>query len=461
MAVATIPNDCPVAGISSAPRRRVLLVSYHFPPVGGAGVQRPVKFVKYLRRFGWDVSVLMAANPSVPAFDHSLCRDVPDDTVIERARTWEPGYALKKTLGNTTPAGQRTGQSAKSKFLRIARRSAAVFMQPDAQVLWLPCALKAGKRLLRTRRHDAILATAPPYSNLLLGALLKNAGGLPLITDFRDEWDMSSRYLENRHTDGLSHWIQERLQRRVLRQSDTIIATTRASTERLRQRARAAGSQANAVCIYNGFDPDDFAGLTEFGEDVPAPTERFRIVYTGTLWNLTNIGPLVESIERIASVQPSVLNRLELVLIGRKTPEQQALVDRLAQIGCRTILEDYCEHRRALAWMAGSDALCLLLSDVDGADRVAPAKLFEYLAVGRPVLAIVPDGETADIVSRFYPESRFHPGDVAAIAGWLQARAMETKGTRTAPVQCDGIDDYSRENEAGQLASVLDALVER
>ena len=89
-------------------RKRLLLISYHFPPVGGAGVQRPVKFVKYLRQFGWDVSVLMAANPSVPVFDNSLLDDIPEDTHLVKARTWEPDYALKKNMATQNQTAHST-----------------------------------------------------------------------------------------------------------------------------------------------------------------------------------------------------------------------------------------------------------------------------------------------------------------------------------------------------------------
>lgn len=442
-------------------RKRLLLVSYHFPPVGGAGVQRPVKFVKYLRRFGWDVSVLMAANPSVPVFDNSLLVDIPEGTHLEKARTWEPDYSLKKNMASQNKTGQTRSlfAPAKSACRKLVKAGAGLLLQPDAQILWYPNALKAGKKLLKSLHHDAILATAPPYSNLILASKLKQKFHLPLIADFRDEWDLSSKYLENHQQDHLSHLIQTRLQKSVLRHSDAIVATTQASTQRLLDRAHQFGTDAIAQCIYNGFDPDDFELLDEPGylPHKPDTQKRFRIVYTGTLWNLTTVEPFVKSVEAIHQEAPDLLSSLELQFIGRKTPEQLELLERIKHTKTTLITEEYCAHHEALKKMARADALCLLLSDVEGADRVAPAKLFEYLAINREILSITPSGETADILKEFWPAGNFRANDAAGIVRWLKDRL---KGNSASPMENpEKINQFNREYQAGQLAELLNQLV--
>ncbi|MDF1744199.1 MAG: hypothetical protein P1V19_10950, partial [Gimesia sp.] len=201
---------------------------------------------------------------------------------------------------------------------------------------------KAAKKLLKNQHHDAIMATAPPYSNLILASKLKKIFHLPLIADFRDEWDLSSKYLENHQQDRISHLIQTRLQKSVMKASDAIVATTQASTERLVERAHQFGTDAIGKCIYNGFDPDDFVHLDEPGRDQQSSTtqKRFRIVYTGTLWNLTTVEPLINAIEAIHKENPDVLRKLELQFIGRKTPEQMALLERINQTACNLITEE-------------------------------------------------------------------------------------------------------------------------
>ena len=449
----------PTAGDCS---RRLLLISYHFPPVGGAGVQRPLKFVKYLRHYGWDVSVLMAANPSVPVFDESLCRDLPDDLVIEKARTWEPDYRLKQQLGQQQQAKAGLVSRLKGMARSTAKGLASVVLQPDPQMLWVPNALSAAKRLLARLPHDAILATAPPYSNLVLGTMLKKRTGLPLIVDYRDEWDLSSQYLENSRKDWFSQVVQERMQRSVLRRSDAIVATTQGSTARLQDRAQQAGSRAPAYCIYNGFDTTDFEGLLSSQRKSAVDRSRFRIVYTGTLWNLTNVQPVVEAVERLQQDSPEILDHLELVFVGRKTPEQIACLNRLLGTRCKVDIRDYCDHAAALELMSEADALCLLLSAVPGAERVAPAKLFEYLAVRKPILAITPEGETAGIVRRYFPRNHFVPQDVAGIANWLCDQLAVFPGiglnSRETGDEAD-LTEFTRLHQAGQLAEVLNSVV--
>jgi len=438
--------------------RRVLLISHHFPPVGGAGVQRPVKFAKYLRNFGWDVSVLTASNPSVPVFDESLAADIPEHVIVERSRTWEPGYWLKSGMAATAVSARRKGvvATAKSWARSAVRGTAMALLQPDVQILWTPSAYFAASRLLRRVRHDAILATAPPYSSLVLGRLLSKRFGLPLVLDYRDEWDLSSRYLENTYRGHFSRVLQDRMQRSVLRQASAIVATTQASAARLEARASEARSHAEVECVYNGYDADDFSDFAPGNDAGSSERAHHRLVYTGTLWNLTNVDPFVKAIELLAENKRDTLSRLELCFVGRKTPQQQSLLDRIAAIGCHVQFEDYCDHNEALQQMASADTLCLLLSDVPGAERVVPAKLFEYLAARKEILAIVPEGETARIVRRFYPESQFSPGETQAIANWISARAEG--GSPTAPPSTDNesIRQFSRESQAQQLASLLD-----
>jgi glycosyltransferase involved in cell wall biosynthesis len=430
-------------GPSQRHRGRLLLVAYCFPPVGGAGVQRPVKWVKYLHRADWDVTVLTPSNPSVPVRDESLLAEVPDDTTVLRTRTWEPDYKVKASL-----AGQRQQPTRLSRWKRTASNLAKAAVQPDAQILWYWNAVRVAARHLANVPHDAIVCTAPPYSSFLIGRALKRRFGLPLLLDYRDEWDLSSRYLEHAQRDRFSQFVQERMQRRVLAAADAVIATTQASANRLAERLRAIGSSATTHCIYNGFDAEDFETASEL---LPNDPKRFRLIYTGTLWNLTTIEPLVQAVESLHVSRPDAVAKLDLVCVGRKMPEQAAFLERLRPLGCRLELRDYCAHHEVLEWQRSSDALCLLLSDVPGADRVVPAKLFEYLAARKDLLAIAPAGEAAELIERFHPNGRFTPIDVAGIRRWLEARL---DGLRPRPSDND-IDEFSRGRQTERLLDML------
>ncbi len=259
------------------------------------------------------------------------------------------------------------------------RGAAVALLQPDPQVLWLPAALRAGLRALRERPHRAIIATAPPFSSFLLGAILSRRTGLPLILDYRDEWTLSNEFAENRRLGPISRMIQARMQRWALRSAGAVITTTHASARALTRAAAEARRSARVTHIYNGFDPADFAG-SPIGQ---VSQGDYRLVYTGTLWNLTSIAPLVDAIQRVARRRPELMPRLEIVLAGRRTADQQRLLDPLKSIGCRVTEHPYLEHRDMLQLLRGANALCVLLSALPGAERVVPAKIFEYMAARR------------------------------------------------------------------------------
>jgi glycosyltransferase involved in cell wall biosynthesis len=440
-------------------RKRLLLVAYAFPPVGGAGVQRPVKWVKYLHRAGWNVTVLTPANPSVPVLDHSLVAEVPADTVILRPRTREPGYQLKRQVAGTV--GRKSW--VKSCLRKVARTAASLALQPDPQILWHRNAVAAATEHLHSVPHNAILVTAPPYSSFLIGTALKHRFGLPLVLDYRDEWDLSSRYLENAPRDVISRAVQERMQRAVLGKADAVIATTQASAQSLRERLQAIGHRAMTECIYNGFDAEDFSsGWWSTSDGLETTKGRcLRLVYTGTLWNLTDIEPVVMAIERLQSRSPALAARVELVCVGRKTPEQQAVLSRMQQTAAKLVNVDYCDHSTALNWLHSADALCLLLSDVPGAERVVPAKLFEYLATQKRILAILPEGEAAGIARQFHPDGCFTPSNVSGITNWLTTalQATDSEAWHNDGFDTDAIHQYSREQQTARLIDLLEELI--
>jgi hypothetical protein len=178
-------------------------------------------------------------------------------------------------------------------------------------------------------------------------------------------------------------------------------------------------------------------------------------VYTGTLWNLTSIAPVVTALEQA----PQAAAQIEFVCVGRKTPEQLAVLNRLQHTPCRLVNIDYCDHTMALEWLHSADALCLLLSAAPGAERVVPAKLFEYLATRKEMLAVLPWGEAADIVREVQPRNWFAPEDTAGIAAWLQQAVERHAAGRPAPTNLPrDIRPYSRERQTDRLVNLLDDL---
>jgi hypothetical protein len=432
---------------NGAARRRALFIAYTFPPVGGAGVQRTTKFVKYLPQFGWAASVLTVSNPSVPVRDESLCRDVPPSTNVVRARTFEPSYSTKAALVRGGIAAGR-----RSIVRRALHRAVIGVLQPDPQILWNGPAFLAGMRALRNAPHDAIVASAPPFSTLLLGAALSRAANIPLVLDYRDEWGVSNRYWENRQLRGPSVVLQHAMETYVLRRAGVVLATSPRSAGELEALCRAAGASAPVTHIFNGFDPEDF-------DSTAAPrrsTGTWRLVYTGTLYNLMSPEPLVQAIATLARSRPELAARIELVFAGRRAAEQAERLARIAAV-CRLQTHDYLPHADAIALMRSADALCVLLSDLPGSDRVIPAKLFEYIASRRPILAIAPRGDVWDLLRTHPAAFACTPGDVGGIHDWI-ARAIDG-GVHAADGSAMDTQLFNRRGQAQRLGSLLDDLV--
>jgi glycosyltransferase involved in cell wall biosynthesis len=449
--------------------KRVLVVAYLFPPVGGAGVQRVSKFVKYLPRHGWDCSVLTVANPSVPLFDQSLTVDIPAATVIRRATTWEPHYRFKKFVSSQRTEvrglksevrslgtwflefGSWNGRMTRTAFHRLSR----LLLQPDPQILWVPHAIRQGRQLLHDLPHAAIMVTAPPFSSFFVGRALARESGLPLVLDYRDEWTLTANYWENRRVDWLSRRIQRGMERRMIRSAQALIATTQASAQVLDRIRAKAGSHASVTHVYNGFDPDDFSNTPNHSPKNGAP---YRLAYVGTLWNLTSVEPLVKAVRRLLLQQPGARDSFELCFIGRRMKPQQDLIDGLKQLSCRIVEFPYVEHRECMEVVRSADALCLLLSDLPGAERVVPAKIFEYLAARKPLLAISPPGEVWDILRDYPVGAAFTPDDVEGTSQWLATQLLHHE--RREPAYLNGWDPsrFGRDRQARQLADILDSL---
>lgn len=437
--------------------KRVLFVSYAFPPAGGAGVQRGAKFVKYLPHWGWSPSVLVPSNPSVPVFDGTLASDMAAGTIVRRARTLEPPYAFKNGGSEKLREGSRLARMVDA-FKRVPRMAAAGLLQPDPAVLWAPAAVLEGRRLLLELPHAAIVATGPPFSCFLIGRALQRLSALPLVLDYRDEWDLSHRFLENRGKGALAIRLQHAMQRRVMRAANAVIATTTRSVAALEQVRDEAGSRAPVVCIRNGFDADDF--VDGAGACVREDQSRYRLVYAGTLWNLTSVEPFVKAIRLFADREPGLAARLEVVFAGRRTRDQEALLRPLIDTPVRLVAHPYMDHGAALRLVRSADLLCALLTDAADAERVLPAKVFEYMASGRPILAIAPRGELWEVLDRYPHAYRFVPSDISGIATFLEGQTASYQGEQSERSPAWDASPYDRRHQAGQLAEVLDALAD-
>jgi glycosyltransferase involved in cell wall biosynthesis len=252
---------------ASKHRRRLLVVSYYFPPMGHTGVTRIAKFTKYLPQFGWDPTVLTVGDVGYFAHDYALLEEVLEAGVqVERTRTLDPLRLLRTERAARLPADRSR---------RLMRNVTHAFMQPDNKVGWKRFAMKRAGELIQSGGFDAILATAPPFTDFLIGLELQQKYGLPLVVDYRDPWTESRNQF---YATPLHRGYASRLEETVLKNADSVVVANRRIKERLIARYPFL-THTNVHIIASGFDPQDFRIAARY--PLPRP-QKLRFTYSGS-----------------------------------------------------------------------------------------------------------------------------------------------------------------------------------
>lgn len=418
----------------------VLIVSYTFPPTGGAGVQRVSKFVKYLREFSWEPVVLTTLNPSVPLTDLSLLADIPDGVVIHKAKTLEPSYAAKQSLKDNSK------KSIKSSVKELIKEGVKGLLLPDVQILWWPALIKSLKTILGSGTIDCIFVTSPPYSVLIPTVYFAKKYGVPVVIDFRDEWSFSRDQWENAPKNPLARFIDSYFEGYVLRNCTKFTAATQSYVDSILQRHPQLGKQ-KGYAITNGYDDDDILDIESVLKN-----ENIVFVYTGTVWNATSLRAFMNALDSLITEKPELLGQISVKIIGRVVDSEMDYFKGSAA-SCVT-LAGYIEHKDAMVEMAKADVLILSLSDLPGAERIIPGKAFEYLATGKHIFAIVPEGETKRLIRGAYSNATIT--DSCSTSDVYNKLAQIIDGIEAIRVnKCCSVPEYSRRHLTQKLSEIM------
>lgn len=426
---------------------RALLVYYPFPPVASAGVGRAVKLCKYLPEHGVTPTVLTVKNPSSPILDPGLLRQVPPDVRVIRARTLEPGYALKRRVWKNTAQKGESGASRSSKrpFSR-ALGLGRELLAPDPQILWQPAAQMALARRLIAGADDAVVISGPPFSQFLLAPLARLRPTTAVVLDYRDEWSTYRNEFEMMGS--LAKAIGGPLERTLLRAAHVVTTATEPFRQRLLEQFEFLDPE-RVRCVPNGYDPDDFPS------PLPAPPEdRFVLTYAGTVFRLTSPRGLIEALARLHDTIPELARKLEVRFIGRVVDTEAAILDGAERLG--VVQCGYQDKEQVLRSLGASHMTLCLLADAPGSERIYPGKIFELMYLGRPCLTLAPKGALADLARRHRLGPTVPPDDVEGICRVLTAalRAF-AEGGFPHRAQAVRIDRYHRRELAGELAAAL------
>lgn len=486
--------------------KRVLMISYVFPPMAAVGGHRVAKFTKFLPECGWEPTVLTVRSGFNYAFDESLLDELPQSLQVIRTGGFEPIRWWEREMGRWGRRVSRAGdeQSASARAGRRGGRQSAglqgggddrpalpggglsglkrlardLLTTPDEQVWWVPFAVTGGLRAI-AGGIDVLYTTSPPHSTHLIGLLLSGLTGLPWVADFRDLWTSNIHFLPERRG-GRRERLERWLEARVLREASAVIATSRRSRRELISQIRGGrgvgrGSGDRCFTITNGFDPDDFSdgengdGARHDGRDSnvrePAAEDRedqtFVVTFLGSLYGDRRPDALLAGLGKWFTEDPEVRSSVRVQLIGNKSPES---AERLQEAGLPSSIEvrPHTPHRQALALLKRSNLLLLLLGGGEENAGVVPAKLFEYLYAGPPILALVPEGEAATMVRRLAQGSVVTDGDPGSVARELRYWHRVWRGEIDPPSPAPHVDlaSYQRRALASELAGVFDYVRE-
>lgn len=441
--------------------KRVLIVTYYWPPSGGSGVQRWVKFVKYLPMVGWQPVVYTPENPELTTVDKTLAAEIPPETEVVKSHIFEPYGIYRKLMGSGSSTDLKTltasdtgkgevnpinGQK-KSWKQRLSLFIRGNLFIPDPRVMWVRPSVRFLKRYLEEHPVDAIVTTGPPQSMHLIGLRLSKDTGLPWVADFRDPW---TKMFYFKHL-GLTPWAEKkhrRLEQSVLDGATRVIAVSPLVQDEFK-----AMTKTPVELITNGYDEEDFEKDVELDEN-------FNITHTGLFASDGNPETLWKILARKCEEDEEFRKSLRIRLVGKTDKE---ITDSIEAAGLGGNLKDfgYQSHETAVREQLNASILILPLRKEPEYRAVLPGKLFEYLASHRPILGIgQTDGVMAHVVEETGSGVVCDWDDEEKIRSWIDSCWEKFKNDDLKDNTSD-ISRFTRRNLTERLAELLNQITEK
>jgi glycosyltransferase involved in cell wall biosynthesis len=418
--------------------KRVLLISYYFPPLGGSGVFRPLRLSKYLPRNGWEVTVLTVSDRVRALKDRSIVGDVRPGVRVERAPSLEPRTPLM--------ALNKLGMG------RLVTRLEPWFMVPDDQRGWVSAAVRRASRVLRREPHQVVISTAAPYSAHLIGLALARKSGIRWVADFRDEWT-TNPYLRDRYPTTWHRRLNERLEREVLEGADRVVCVSRPWLDSIHGVAPHVPEDRFRV-MPNGYDGEHFPV-----EPAPPPN-IFRVAYTGMFYGHRSPMNFLEAVRICLESGRIAPDDLEIVLMGHAGPVGGFRDELNRAASGRVRIVPHRPYREALELLSEAAVLLLVIPREGGVGNHT-GKLFPYLASGRPILALAPEPNVAaDVIRESHSGVIVPPDDPGAIASGLLELYHDWKsGAPPSGQRREVVLRYEASRQAEDWAEMLDDLI--
>lgn len=441
--------------------RRVLLVNFYYPPDGTVGSQITAKFSKYLPDAGWDAWVLTGAERYYEGVDTSRLADVRrPDRVRRTACLPHPRRALALARGRGRVGGRdpepAVGSSRRASWRRtIVRHVVALLGVPDDLTGWIPLATAAGLHMHRRERFHALVSSGPPWTNHLVAAALARLTRLPWVACFEDPWIEFKAGVMADRTSALSLAIERRVERSVIRRADAIVCLNDVHRRALLGRF-ADLDPAKFVTITNGFDAEDFAAAAPLPSP---PADRFVVSYTGSIVARRTPRHFFAAVRRVLDAGVIPARDLTIDFVGWvDVSESRPTLAMIAEHGLEGVvrLAPTAPRAEAIRTMCASHLLLVLAHDWV---LQIPAKTYQYLRAGRPILALAPEGATAEFVRASGAGVVVDPYDVPGIADALTQHILRFRAGAPVPgAEAGIIERFDQRRLAASLANLLSAL---
>ena len=422
--------------------KKVLIITYYWPPAGGSGVQRWLKFTKYLPKYDWKPIVYTPENPYFEVKDEALLEDIPFEAEVWKTAIWEP-YTLKDKIFGKGERSQSAGvisnkKSLKNKLLNWVRGN--IFI-PDPKVYWVKPSVKVLLKKIKEEGIEQIVTTGPPHSMHLIGLGLKKAmPNLKWIADFRDPWSELDLFDEF-HLSNSSREKHKDLEKEVLQTADIALTVSETWVEDLK---RLGGGRVEL--ITNGYDAADF-------ELKPKTNDKFIIGHYGLLNHLRNPKNFWKALADLCEENTDFNDKLEIHLSGTIDGEVLAEIEAYPQLKEKVKQLGYISHAQVLQQYNEADVLLLLLFNSKSGVGNYPGKIFEYFAAQKPILVFGPEGsDTQRLISDSQTGSYFSYEEQN-----IENEILNFFNVRSKLVSSD-ISRFSRENLAGELSDLLNKL---
>lgn len=444
---------------------KVLILAYLFPPIAGGGIPRPLKFCKYLPEYGWN-TVVLTVDPSYHvSLDESLLEQVPAQTPVYRAKEFNPYETLNRLRttknGGAPPSFSSSSPSSSQRFkaslFQLIKNAKNHVLVPDDHVLWVPFAVRKGMQAIREQKIDVIYSTSGPYSSHLVGRALQKRTGLPWIADFRDPWT------QNMHRSGI-FWrekAEEKMEKSVMTHADVVLTVTRTFAENFK--AKYPQIQRLEV-IHNGYDPEDYTKI----ESQPVP-DRFVLAYTGVFYQKRNPRLFLQAVSEL--VNEGVVNQRHLLIRFAGVfdyPGQSENREAVEKYGLKDVVETpgYLPHQDSLSLLKSADVLLLFGDTAPGSGAYIPGKVYEYMAVQRPILALSRKGETSSIVENLHLGKVVDPEDKEAMKTAVRSFYEDWLKGKADSEYAKNLDDerllmYRRDQQAKELSLLCEDVREK